>query len=210
MLKKIKKKIKSLLLGKKNIDLQSNKSKYILSAPSSDISSLNIFVRKPLEEKKYLEIGDESIIKGDYIFEIQEGKIKIGNRTFIGGGLFICIDEIEIGDDVLISWGCTFIDNNSHSIVWSERKDDLLQWKKGLEENKIGGFYKDWSNIKKGKIKIKNKAWIGFNSIILKGVSIGEGAVIGAGSVVTKDVPDWTVVAGNPAVFIRTIPENER
>lgn len=59
-------------------------------------------------------------------------------------------------------------------------------------------------------VKISDKVWIGFNSIILKGVTIGEGAVVGAGSVVTKDVPAWTVVAGNPARIIREIPENER
>ena len=55
-----------------------------------------------------------------------------------------------------------------------------------------------------------SKVWIGFNAIILKGVTIGEGAVVGAGSVVTKDVLPWTVVAGNPARLIREISENER
>ena len=59
-------------------------------------------------------------------------------------------------------------------------------------------------------IVIKDKAWIGFNSIILKGVTIGEGAIVGAGSVVTKDVPPYTIVAGNPARIVREIPENER
>lgn len=208
MLKKIKKKIK-FLLGKKQNTLPTYKSRYILSHPSSNISSLNISVRRPLENKVYMNIGQDSVVNGDFVFEIEEGNITIGNRSFIGGGLFICIDEIEIGNDVMIAWGCTFIDNNSHSLVWSQRKDDVISWKKGIDEKKMGA-YKDWKDIKRGKIKIKDKAWIGFNSIILKGVSIGEGAIIGAGSVVTKDVPDWTVVAGNPAVVIRNISIDER
>jgi acetyltransferase-like isoleucine patch superfamily enzyme len=57
---------------------------------------------------------------------------------------------------------------------------------------------------------ISDFVWIGANVIILKGVTIGEGAIVGAGSVVTKDVPPYTIVAGNPARIIREIPENER
>jgi len=182
---------------------------YVFCPDSSNISGLNISVRNPTEERKYIEIGENSQISGNFIFEIEQGKITIGSRTFIGGGMFICIDEIQIGNDVMFSWGCTVADNNSHSHIWSERKNDVLDWKKGLDENKIG-FYKDWSNVKKGKVTIKDKAWIGFNCIILKGVTVGEGAIIGAGSVVTKDVPDWTIVAGNPAKIIREIPEDER
>ena len=54
-------------------------------------------------------------------------------------------------------------------------------------------------------IKICSHAWIGMNVIILKGVTIGEGAIVAAGSVVTKDVAPWTIVAGNPALFVRNI-----
>jgi len=63
---------------------------------------------------------------------------------------------------------------------------------------------------KRRQSNIKDKAWIGFNSIILKGVTIGEGSIVGAGSVVTKDIPDWSIVGGNPAKVIREISENER
>jgi acetyltransferase-like isoleucine patch superfamily enzyme len=63
--------------------------------------------------------------------------------------------------------------------------------------------------VKMAPIRIGNKAWIGFNVIILKGITIGEGAVIGAGSVVTKDVEPFTVVAGNPAKIIKKITENK-
>ena len=182
--------------------------KYLNTAPNTFIEDLNLSVRNPNKDK-YLYIGDDSVVSGSFIFEIASGEITIGNNTFIGGGMFVCIEGIEIGNDVMISWGCTFIDNNSHSLKWSERKNDVSDWKKGLDEQKIG-FYKDWSNVKRGKITVKNKAWIGFNCIVMKGVTIGEGAIVAAGSVVTKDVPDWTIVGGNPAKVIKHIPENER
>lgn len=59
-------------------------------------------------------------------------------------------------------------------------------------------------------VTIGNKVWVGFNSIVLCGVAIGEGAVIGAGSVVTRDIPAWTVAAGNPARVIKDIPIHDR
>ena len=75
----------------------------------------------------------------------------------------------------------------------------------------ILGASPNWSRIRKvypgykGKIVIKNDAWIGAGSIIMPGVTIGEGAVVGAGAVVTKDVPSFTVVVGVPARPIKRI-----
>lgn len=174
--------------------------KYIEDSGAT-IQSINVSIRKPIE-KKFLFLGKDSVINGSYVFENENGVIKIGERTFIGGGTFICIDEILIGDDVMFAWGCTVMDNDAHSLLTTERANDVLDWGKGILEKKIG-FYKNWNNVKHAKIKISDKAWIGFNSIILKGVTIGVGAVIGAGSVVTKDVPDYAVVAGNPAKVIK-------
>ena len=189
-------------------NLENINKQYIQYPKNSSIIGLNLQVRKPAKDS-YLKIGENSNIQGNFVVESEKGLISIGNRTFIGGGTFICTKEIEIGNDVMFSWGCTVVDNNSHSAKWSERKNDVLDWKRGLDENKIGA-YKDWSNVKEDKVTIKDKAWIGFNSIILKGVTIGEGSIVGAGSVVTKDVPDWTIVGGNPAKVIREISENER
>ena len=62
---------------------------------------------------------------------------------------------------------------------------------------------KNWANIITKPIKIDNGAWVGFNSIILKGVTIGKNAAIAAGSVVIKDVPPNTMVGGNPAKIIK-------
>ncbi len=182
---------------------------HALIGANTRLDNFYLSVRNPQAGKKYMTIGTDSLISGQFIFEVQTGKITIGNNTFIGGGMFICIEEIEIGNDVMFSWGCTVADNNSHSTNWVERQNDVKDWKRGVDENKIG-YYKDWTNVKRAKITIKDKAWIGFNSIILKGVTIGEGAIVASGSVVTKDVPDWTIVGGNPATIIRTIPADER
>lgn len=182
---------------------------FVIIGDNTITKNINVDIRKKNINKVYLKIGNDSVVKGSFIFENENGVISIGSDTFIGGGVFISIDEIRIGNDVLISWGCTFMDNNAHSLKWSERKNDVKDWKKGLDENKIG-FYKNWENVKSAPIIIKDKAWLGFEVAVLKGVTIGEGAVVGSRSVVTKDVPDWTIVAGNPAQIIREIPENER
>ena len=160
-------------------------------------------LRRPAKNKIFLTIGRDCMIEGRFIFEKETGSISIGDRVFIGGGTtFMCIEQIKIYDDVMFSWGCTIIDNNAHSIISDERKNDVVDWKKGIADNNIGA-YKNWAVVKSAPITVKSKAWIGFNTILLKGVTIGEGAVIGAGSVVTKDVPDYAVVAGNPAKIVK-------
>lgn len=148
-----------------------------------------------------LQIGKNCVIDGSIVSEHPEAYIKIGHDTFIGGSHLICSKEITIGNDVLIAWGCTIVDHNSHALSFPSRKNDVTNWYKGI---------KDWSTVKSNAVKINDKVWIGFNSIILEGVAIGEGAIVGAGSVVTKDVAPWTIVAGNPAKIIRKISSDER
>lgn len=179
-----------------------NGNNHISKGPFTLTPSCNITIRKESKENIRLILGSNSCISGNFVFENETGVISIGDRTFIGGGMFICTNKIQIGNDVMFSWGCTVIDTDAHSLVWQHRRSDVEDWCKGLKENKTGNF-KDWRNVKCEQVIIKDKAWIGFNVIILKGVTIGEGAVIGAGSVVTKDVPDFAVVAGNPAKIIK-------
>lgn len=148
----------------------------------------------------HLTIGDGSIIEGLITFERTGASITIGNNTFIGGSSnLIASQKIIVGNDIMISWGCTIIDHNGHSLDWCKRKNDVHQWFSGQ---------KDWQHVDIQPTTIHDKAWIGFNSIILKGVTIGEGAIIGAGSVVTKDVDAYTVVGGNPAKFIKKLSSN--
>ena len=203
----LKKKI--MISGIKNTSLKKKSSVYVSSPPSSNIEELQLHVRNPEQDKIYLKVGENSLVCGTFIFETKEGIVTIGDRSYIGSSTFLSIEKITIGNDVMISWGCTLIDNNSHSLIWTLRRNDVLDWKKGVESGGLG-VYKNWEVVERKPIIIKDKAWIGFNSILLKGVTIGEGAIVGAGSLVTKNVPDWTIVAGNPAKVIRIIPDYER
>lgn len=180
-------------------------SYFIIGKDSKFDANSSLIIRDKSLARPYINIGNDCLIEGSFVFENKNGVMRIGDRTFIGGGTrFICINNIDVGNDVMFSWGCTIIDNDAHSINWSERKDDVLIAKKSVGATNPNNN-KNWDVVKSEPIIIKNKAWIGFNVIILKGVIIGEGAVVGAGSVVANDVPDYTVVAGNPAKVVKTL-----
>jgi acetyltransferase-like isoleucine patch superfamily enzyme len=132
------------------------------------------------------------------------GKLTIGDFTYIGRSRIFARNSMTIGKGVLISDNVVILDSDLHPISASRRFDDLVRW------NTNGVFFDVYTGIPGGRVAIGDYAWIGANTTILKGVDIGEGAIVGAGSVVTKDVPAWTIVAGNPAHVIREIPAHER
>jgi serine acetyltransferase len=160
-----------------------------------------VFWRIRPAKNNQLIVGDQSLVETKVVFERPSAIFCVGERTFIGAGTFTIAKNVTVGNDVMVAWGVTLSDHNSHSILFSERQHDVVSW---LERKK------DWTNVACMDVKICDKAWIGVNSIILKGVTIGEGAVVGAGSVVTRDVAPWTLVGGNPARHIRGLAESER
>lgn len=170
--------------------------KRVMAACTAGCDTTVLFWRVRACQGAILTVGDQSLIRNMIAFERAGARVRIGNRSFIGGGIFSVAQEVVVGDDVLLSWGVTVTDHNSHAIEFSQRAQDVVNYIHGI---------KQWDNIAIKPVVIGNKVWIGFNVSILKGVTVGEGAVIGAGSVVTKDVPPWTVVAGNPARVIRKL-----
>lgn len=145
-----------------------------------------------------LTVGQDCILNTKISFDRSNAAFNCGDRCYIGFSNIVIADHVSLGDDVVISWGVTIVDHNSHALMWNDRANDILDWGKGT---------KDWSNVVIAPVNIKNKAWIGFNAIILKGVTIGEGAIVAAGAVVTKDVPAYSIVAGNPAKVIRNLKD---
>lgn len=159
-----------------------------------------------LNETKHLKIGKNSVLDCEICYQKNTGLVTIGDRSYIANGTkLICVDNITVGDDVLISWDCTIYDNDSHSVKFELRKNDVLHMIKSLENTGELNSNKEWKDVLSKPIVIKDKAWIGFGVTILKGVTIGEGSIVGARSVVTKDVPSYCVVAGNPARVVKKI-----
>ncbi len=142
-----------------------------------------------------IEVGRDCLIDGSLVTEAPNSRLQIGSNVSIGGGsLLAAVQSILVEDDVLISYHCIVTDSDNHSIRYSLRKNDLHEWLAGRH---------DWSKVNTEPVRICKGAWLGARVIVTKGVTVGEGAVCGMGSVVTKDVPPYTVVAGNPARVIR-------
>jgi len=134
------------------------------------------------------EIGDETKI-GAFV-EIQKNA-RVGRRCKISSHTFIC-EGVDIEDNVFVGHSVTFINDFYPRATTSN------------------GELKSEADRKVEKTLVKKGASIGSGATILSRVTIGENAIVGAGSVVTKDVPANAIVAGNPAKFLRFIPQEKK
>jgi acetyltransferase-like isoleucine patch superfamily enzyme len=129
-----------------------------------------------------------------------DGRIAVGRHSYIGGRTLVeSMIGVCIGDDVAISHDCYLIDSNSHPTSPAIRRSTLRE------------FAKTRRNVERpaetgcAPIEIESNVWIGFNSIILKGVTVGRGSIVACGSVVTSNVPPFSIAAGNPARVVKTL-----
>lgn len=167
-------------------------------------ASIKIY-NPPVPPRICLEIGEGSHIFSTFALLRPQAKITVGKHCQLGASHFICAESIVVGDDVIMAWGCTIMDNDSHPLDWEHRKNDVKQsFQDYLADRSNFIKNKDWSHVAICPIIIGDRTWIGFNTTILKGASIGDNAVVGACSVVVKDVLTHTVVVGNPAREVST------
>lgn len=163
--------------------------------PESEVYNLG-------KTKNNIVIGKNTHIRGELFIYPYAEKLVMGDNCYVGANSIIRSGElITIGNDVLIAHNVTIIDSDSHEIDFNERATSFV--------NLINhGHPSQKGNVKTAPIKIEDNVWISYNVGILKGVTIGRGAIIAAGSLVTKDVPAFTIVAGNPARIIKKTNNN--
>jgi acetyltransferase-like isoleucine patch superfamily enzyme len=125
-------------------------------------------------------------------------RITLGDYALVHGARIICDEEIAIGAYALISWNVVLMDTYRVPLDPAERRRELEHVPRRRPRRLEG-------TGPARPVRIGRNVWIGFDACVLPGVSIGEGAVVGARSVVIADVPPFTVVAGNPARVVRRL-----
>jgi len=160
-------------------------------------------IRNIRGDSKRIRIGLQSLVAGELLVFAHGGEISIGKWTYIGEGARVWSSgSIHIGDRVLISHNVNIFDSLTHPINAQLRHAQF-------KSIKTTGHPKVLELGEKPVI-IGNDVWIGANANILRGVTLGDCAVVGAGAVVTHDVPSYAIVAGNPARVIRELTPDER
>lgn len=164
--------------------------------------NLNLYGVPVIFKKKgsQLNIGENCTIKSSFLSNLvglsqrsiivtrtKEAKINIGNNVGISGATIYARKGISIGDNTLIGGNVKILDNDFHPIEVEARNKDIKE------------------NIGTREVNIGKDCFIGANTLILKGVEIGNGSVVGAGSVVTGKFPGSVVIAGNPARIIKKL-----
>jgi len=145
-------------------------------------------------ERGAVRIGAHSIIGGELLTFAHGGSIAIGEWCYVGAGTRIwSAAEIVIGDRVLVSHGVNIHDSDSHPRDPGARHQQFVAIARHGHPRFITG-------IAAAPVKIGDDAWIGFNATVLKGVTIGARSIVGAGSIVTRDVPPDSLYIGNAIV----------
>jgi acetyltransferase-like isoleucine patch superfamily enzyme len=146
-----------------------------------------------------LTLGKHCTMDGVQFSIGENGRLSVGDYCYFTNAVLLCEMEIRIGNYVVIGWNTNITDTDFHPLAPAERIADAIAC------SPLGKSYPRPKVLRK-PVMIEDNVWIGPNATILKGVRIGAGAFVEAGSLVARDVPPHTRVVGNPAQVLGQIP----
>jgi acetyltransferase-like isoleucine patch superfamily enzyme len=162
--------------------------------PSSVISGTYAFKRFRSRRDPALSIGNNCTMDGVHFALGEQAVVTIGDYCYFTNAVLLCELELRIGRYVVIGWNATIADTDFHPIAPAERVADAIAC------SPLGKGRRP--EIARRPVVIEDDVWIGPNAAIFKGVTIGAGAFVEAGALVTRDVPPRKRVLGNPAQVI--------
>jgi acetyltransferase-like isoleucine patch superfamily enzyme len=155
------------------------------------------FMRYRSKQNPGVELGRDVQVYTWTQFNIDpSGAVDVGDGSILVGAVFMCSERISIGRRVVVSYHVTIADSDFHPLNLKERRLDAMAIAPG-------GDLSFRPPVESAPVRIDDDVHIGIGTIILKGVHIGAGAVVAAGSVVTRDIPAGARAAGNPARVIQ-------
>lgn len=150
-----------------------------------------------------VQIGRGSATYSGTMFDVgPQGRVRVADFVLVHGARIICDAEIEIDDYTFISWNVLLMDTYRIPFAPIERR-------RAVERIPFSASRRIAGEMLARPIRIGRAAWIGFDVCILPGVTVGEGAIVGARSVVVDDVAPYTIVGGNPARVMRRLGHKE-
>ena len=152
--------------------------------------------------ERRVKIGDNTVIRGIIRCE-GDGRCEIGPEAYLGDGVIVSVrTEVEIGQGALLAHGVQLFDNDTHPTDPAERRAHFRSILKL-------GPRRDFS-IGARPVRVGRDCWLGFGAAVMKGVTIGDEAIVAAGAMVVSDVRPRTIVAGNPARQTRSLDGKPR
>jgi acetyltransferase-like isoleucine patch superfamily enzyme len=167
----------------------------VVVGPNTVITAEYAFKRFRTREPGALVIGAHCTLDGVHFAVSEQGRLCIGDYCYLTNAVLLCELEIRIGRYVMIGWNATLADSDFHPIAPAERIADAVACSPL-------GKGRPRPPIERRPVIVEDDVWIGPNATILKGVTIGAGAFIEAGALVTRDVPAGARVLGNPAQIV--------
>lgn len=149
--------------------------------PEASVTSSYSFIRYRSEEEVGLRVGRGALLDGSTLDIGPRGKVVIGEYAMVTSAFLMCDTEIEIGPYAMVSWDVVLMDTYRLPASSAACQDHARP------------------------VRLGPGSWVGFEACVLPGVTIGEGSIVGARSVVTGDVPPFVVVAGNPAQVVKQL-----
>ena len=181
--------------------------------PSNVVLGSNVFIDTSYgfagfcsEQEEALNIGEAS---GCYdrssLIVSATGRIKVGKYCILNGTTLICKKEITIGDHCMMAWGSVLMDS------WIDAVNVPVTLRRKLLQQTAADPLRPYPFPAEARpIVLEDNCWVGFDSVILPGVRLGQGSVVGCKTVVDFDVPPFAVVAGSPARIVRYLNANDQ
>jgi len=167
--------------------------------PEAYVESAYSFVPCRARREHAVQIARAAHVYSSTLFDVgEQGSVRVGPYAMLNGARLICEARIEIGAYATISWNVVMMD--SYRLPDDPERRRAILERAGHPARALVD-----PSVNSQPIRLHDNVWLGFDVCVLPGVTIGEGAVVGARSVVCSDVPAYTLAAGNPARVVRSL-----